>query len=71
MSQLRVCLALPRELIGINYRGKCNVSSGSDVIVRRAVALVEKLQLALVLGDVSKLVEDRGGTTNVAPDRAT
>ena len=47
------------------------MSSASDAIVRRAVALVDALYLALVLGDASERVEARSGTKNVAPDRAT
>ena len=37
--------------------------------MRRAVALVNALNIALVLGDASKHIEDCGGTTNFLTDR--
>ena len=46
------------------------MSSASDAIVRRAVALVDALYLALVLGDASERVEACVGIINDAPDRA-
>ena len=45
--------------------------SGSNVIVRQSVAFFEMLYLALVLCDVRKRVEARGGMMNVATDRET
>ena len=66
-----MCLDRPRELIRIEYHGECDVSSGSDALVHQAVALVDTLYLALVLGDTIERVESCGGTTNVAPNRAT
>ena len=38
--------------------------------MRQTVVLFNALKIALVLGDASKHVEARGGTTNVYPDRA-
>ena len=37
--------------------------------MRRAVALVNALNIALVLSDASKHIEDCGGTTNFLTDR--
>ena len=40
-------------------------------LVQRAVALVNVWRLQLVLGDTNECIEACGGTTNVAPDRAS
>ena len=55
----------------MNYRSECDMSSVSDVLVHRSMVLVDALYLALLLGDVSKRFEARGGMVNVTPDRAT
>ena len=66
-----MCIYRPGELIRIEYCGECNMYSGSNVIVRQSVAFFEILYLALVLCDVRKRVEARGGMMNVATDRET
>ena len=44
------------------------MSSGYDALVCRSVVVVDTFYLALFLGNASKCVEARGGTTNIATD---
>ena len=39
------------------------------MLVCQSMALVNALQLALVLGDASEIVEAHNGTMNVSPDK--